>query len=386
MKKKYSYPLVALALLLLSLAVLMRTSFADWQTAFNLKSESDLIANVMSMVKTSFVEPVDNSKLVSGALTGMLKTLDPYSLYMDKVAYEEFKRDQGGEFGGIGLEVSIKGGPLHVLTPLDGSPAAMAGLKPGDMILKIDDTPTKDMSMMEAVRKMRGKPGSHVKLTIMREGDSKLLEFDIERQNVKVEGVRDVQLLEGRIGYIRIAEFQRTTSADFKKALQSLMAQDMKALIIDVRNDPGGLLHSALQVTENFLPEKQLMLVTKGRDPQKNRSYYSSRKKAGSIVWGGQPIAILINRGSASGSEILAGALQDYGLAKLVGTRSYGKGCIQTLTPLSGGGAVRITTSRYYTPNGRLIHEIGLEPDTIVTENKNGEDEPLKKALDILRS
>lgn len=386
MKKKYSYLLVTLGLLLFSLAVLMRTSLADWQAVFDQKSGSDLIANVMSMVKASFVEPMEDATLVGGALTGMLKTLDPYSLYMDKAAYEEFKRDQGGEFGGIGLEVSIKGGPLHVLTPLDGSPAALAGLKPGDMILKIDDAPTKDMSMMEAVRKMRGKPGSTVKLTIMREGESKLLEFNIERQSVKVEGVRDVKMLEEKIGYIRIAEFQRATPADFKKALQALIAQDMKALVIDVRNNPGGLLHSALQVTESFLPEKQLMLVTKGRDPKKNRSYYSSRKKAGTVKWSGKPIVILINRGSASGSEILAGALQDYGLAKLVGTRSYGKGCIQTLTPLSGGGAVRITTSRYYTPNGRLIHEVGLEPDKIVPDNKNGDDIPLKEALMVLRT
>ncbi len=201
-----------------------------------------------------------------------------------------------------------------------------------------------------------------------------------------MEGVRDVKMLEDQIGYIRIAEFQRATPADFRKALQALIAQDMKALVIDVRNNPGGLLHSALQVTENFLPEKQLMLVTKGRDPKKNRSYYSSRKKAGSVAWSGKPIVILINRGSASGSEILAGALQDYGLAKLVGARSYGKGCIQTLTPLSGGGAVRITTSRYYTPNGRLIHEVGLEPDKIVPENKNGDDIPLKEALMVLRA
>ena len=346
------------------------------------KKEMNVIADVFSMAQASYVDPISDKRLMEGALNGMMKTLDPYSQFLDEHAYQELKSDTKGEFAGIGLEVSVKGSVLHVISPLDDSPAYRAGLKPGDVIQKIDDTVTKDITLSDAVRRMRGKAGSVVRLTVLREGEASPLEIPVTRETVKVRGVREAKLLEGGIGYIRISEFQEQTARDFRAALGSLKRQGMKGLIIDVRNNPGGLLYAAVDVAENFIPEGERIVSTKGRLVEKNTSHVSRNKEP----WKISPLYLLVNKGSASGSEILAGALQDYGLAVLVGAKTYGKGCIQTLTPLADGSAVRITTSRYYTPQGRLIHEIGVSPDVVVMNDpKDAKDLQLERALELAK-
>jgi carboxyl-terminal processing protease len=379
--KQLFLPLAAASVLLSVLPFIPKESLAQKAAAVP-KKELNIIADVFSMAQTSYVDEVPGQRLEEGALNGMMRTLDPYSQFLDARAYEELKNETQGEFAGIGLEVSVKGGVLHVISPLDDSPADRAGLKPSDVIQKIDEVVTKDMTLNEAVRKMRGKAGSAVRLTVLREGEVPPLEFSVTREVVKVRGVREAKLLDGGIGYIRISEFQEKTARDFREALESLTRQGMKGLIVDVRNNPGGLLYAAVDVAQNFIPEGKAIVSTKGRLHEKNTEHISHNKDPLKI----HPFYLLVNKGSASGSEILAGALQDYGLAVLVGVKTYGQGCIQTLTPLADGGAVRITTSRYYTPNGRLIHEIGITPDVIVANDpKDTKDLPLEKVLELVK-
>ena len=348
----------------------------------SLKREFDNFLYVTSLIEASYVDSVTPSRLLKGALSGMLGTLDPYSQYLDSEAYQDLQSDTKGRFGGIGLEVSVKGGTLHVITPLDGSPADKAGLRAGDVILKIDGIATKNKPLAEAVRQMRGKPGETVVLSVMHEGEKEIIDVPVKREIVKVLGIREAKLLEGGAGYIRVSEFQEQTPKDFKKALEELQEQGMKGLVIDVRNNPGGLMSSAVEVAENFIEDGRLIVETKGRLVRKNVRHFSSNKHPLLV----RPLVVLVNKGSASGSEILAGALQDHRLATVLGTKTYGKGCVQTLTPLPDGTAVRITTSRYYAPSGRLIHEVGLEPDVAVPDvAKDGKDIQLERALELVR-
>jgi len=344
--------------------------------------ELAMLSTVAELVETTYVQEVPPERLFRGALNGLLKTLDPYSLYLDPKTYQEFKGDNEGRFAGTGMEVSVKGGILHVISPLDGSPAAEAGLHPGDVITKIDGIVTKDMVLADAVMRLRGQPGSAVVLTVLRDEEPQPLELKVTRRMVEVNGIRETKTLEGGVAYIRIAEFQKHTADDFAAAVKTLGLENGKGLIIDLRNNPGGLLDGAVKVAENFIPRGQAVVATRGRIRKKSRLFVSHNTaplKPG-------PIAVLVNRGSASGSEILAGALQDYGLARLFGHKTYGKGCVQTLTPLSDGSAVRITTSLYYTPKGRQIHEIGISPDEeIVEDPKTGEDRTLAAAQNWIR-
>ena len=346
------------------------------------QKELATLSTVASLVETTYVQEVPSERIFRGAVNGLLKTLDPYSLYLDPKAYQEFKGDNEGHFAGTGMEVSVKGGVLHVISPLDGSPAAEAGLRPGDVITKIDGVVTKDMVLGDAVMRLRGEPSSVVMLTVLRDEEPKPLELKVTRRTVEVNGVRETKVLEGGIAYIRIAEFQKHTAEDFAEAAKTLGLENGKGLILDLRNNPGGLLDAAVKVAENFIPRGQAVVATRGRIQKKSRlfvSHNTSPMKPG-------PIAVLVNRGSASGSEILAGALQDYGLARLFGRKTYGKGCVQTLTPLPDGSAVRITTSLYYTPKGRQIHEIGISPDEeILDDPKTGEDRALAAAQNWIR-
>ena len=369
-----------IAVIVSVLPFIPKESLAQKQSVAAPKKALGVIADVFSMTQTSFVDTLPDKRLLEGALNGMMKTLDPYSQFLDVRAYEELKSGTKGEFAGIGVEVSVKGSVLHIISPLDDSPADRAGLKPADVIQKIDEVVTKDITLNDAVRKMRGEPGSVVRLTILREGEAVPLEFSVTREAVKVRGVREAKILDGGIGYIRISEFQEQTARDFREAIERLTKQNMKGLIVDVRNNPGGLLHAAVDVAENFIPAGQLILATKGRLVAKNVEHFSRNKNPLTI----HPFYILVNKGSASGSEILAGALQDYGLAVILGVKTYGKGCVQTLTPLADGSAVRITTSRYYTPNGRLIHEVGVTPDAVVMNDpKDLKDLQLERALEL---
>ena len=341
------------------------------------QKELGLLSTVVSLVQSGYVQPVESSRLLRGAMNGLLKTLDPYSLYLDPEASREFKQDNEGRFAGTGMEVSVKGGLLHVIAPLEDSPAAEAGIRPGDLILKIDGVVTKEMLLGDAVRKLRGEPGSKVTLTLSRD-DGAPMEVTLERRALATKGIREAKRYEDGVVYIRIAEFQKHTPADFAAALEESGAGQEKGLIIDLRNNPGGALESAVDVTANFVEKGKTIVTTRGRDKKKNKNYVSRAEK----LHHPGPIALILNRGSASGSEILAGALQDYGLGRVFGKKSYGKGCVQTLTPLPDGSAVRITTSLYYTPNGRQIHEIGITPDEEIDEDpKSGQDKALEAAL-----
>ena len=342
------------------------------------QKELNTLSFVADLVGTTYVQEMPADRLFRGAMNGLLKTLDPYSLYLDPKAYEEFKSDNEGHFVGTGMEVSVKGGVLHVIAPLAGSPAEEAGLHAGDVLLKIDGVVTKDITLSDAVQKLRGETGSSVVLTVLRDEEPKPLELSVVRRAVDVKGIREAKMLENGVAYIRIAEFQKHTAEDFREAAKGLGLQNGKGLILDLRNNPGGLLDAAVKTAESFIPKGQTLLTTRGRTKKSGRKFVSHTLtpfKPG-------PIAVLVNKGSASGSEILAGALQDYGLARLFGRKTYGKGCVQTLTPLPDGSAVRMTTSLYYTPKGRLIHEIGIEPDQeIIEDPKSGEDRALAAAL-----
>ena len=326
----------------------------------------ELFTDSVSIINSGFVDEVDSKDLIYGALKGMFSSLDPYSQFLDPDTYREMKVTTGGEFGGIGIEISIRDNLLTVISPIAGTPAYKIGIKAYDRILKIDDESTKDITLIEAVKKMRGKPGESVKLTVLREGAGRLLEFNIVRDIIKIESIKEAEIVEDKIGYVQIVEFQEHTKRDLDKALKKLEAQGMEGLIIDLRNNPGGLLTVAVEVADFFLPEGKLIVSTKGKNSAQNL-IFKSHKSSAHLDY---PIVVLINEGSASGSEILAGALRDNKRALLVGAKTFGKGSVQTIIPLSDGSAVRLTTSKYYLPCGESIHEEGIIPDIEVDEEE----------------
>jgi carboxyl-terminal processing protease len=308
------------------------------------------------------VDEVSAKDLIYGALKGMLSSLDSHSQFMDPDTYNELKVDTEGKFGGLGIEITIKDGLLTVITPIEDTPAWKAGVKAGDRIVKINDELTRDMSLTDAVKKMRGVPGEQISIGVLRESEKRILEFKIIRDIIKIKGVKDSRILEDGIGYIRMVEFREETFHEFNAALDSLYKQGMNALVLDLRNNPGGLLESAVRVSEKFIEPGKLIVYTKGRKASQNLEFFA-RGKAPIIDL---PMVLMINEGSASGSEIVAGCLQDYKRAILVGTKSFGKGSVQTIVPLSDGSALRLTTSKYFTPLGRQIHGKGVMPDIVV--------------------
>jgi carboxyl-terminal processing protease len=324
----------------------------------------ELFTDVMAIIKKSYVEDVDTKKLVYGAINGMLTSLDPHSSFMPPDTYKEMKIDTKGAFGGLGIEISIKDGVLTVISPIEDTPAFKAGIKAGDMILKIDDKFTKDLNINDSVKRMRGLKGSKVILTIMREGFEKPKEFPIVRDIIQVKSVK-FHLMDGGYGYVRIAQFQEKTDEDLSKALKTMKEEyksELKGLILDVRNDPGGLLDQAVKVADHFVPEGEMIVYTEGREKDSKMQFTSKR--------GGKepnyPIVVVINGGSASASEIVAGALQDHKRAIILGTQSFGKGSVQTIIPMSDNSGLRLTTARYYTPKGRSIQAKGITPDITV--------------------
>ncbi len=324
----------------------------------------ELFTDVLAIVKKSYVEEVDTKKLIYGAINGMLTALDPHSSFMPPETYKELKIDTKGEFGGLGIEISIKDGVLTVISPIEDTPAFRAGVKSGDQILKIDDKFTKDLSIMDAVKRMRGNKGSKVTLTLMREGFDKPKEFPLVRDVIQVKSVK-FKMLDDGYGYVRIAQFQEKTSDDLQKALASLNETSkgkLKGLVLDLRNDPGGLLDQAVKVSETFLNEGQLIVYTEGREKDAQMKF-SSRKGDKQPNY---PIVALINSGSASASEIVAGALQDHKRAVVMGVQSFGKGSVQTIIPLSDNSGLRLTTAKYFTPSGRSIQAKGITPDIVV--------------------
>jgi len=321
---------------------------------------------VMSIVKKYYVEEVKSKDLVIGAIKGMLNSLDPHSSFMTPEAYKEMQVDTKGEFGGLGIQIGMKDNLLTVIAPIEDTPAYKAGIKAGDKIVKINNVSTKDMDLQDAVTKMRGAPKTPVTLSIFREGWKDTKDFTIVRDVIKIKSIKS-KVLEDNIGYIKLSQFQEQTSDDLAAAIKQLNDAKVNSLILDLRNDPGGLLNSAIDVSSQFLPKGKLVVYTKTRTGEKSEFFTS-----GDNVFSQQMI-VLVNQGSASASEIVAGALKDWNRAVILGTQTFGKGSVQTVIPLSGGAGLRLTTAKYYTPKGTSIQNTGITPDIIVKlAAKNG--------------
>jgi carboxyl-terminal processing protease len=323
-----------------------------------------LFTDVMAIIKNNYVEDVDTKKLVYGAITGMLSSLDPHSSFMTPESYKKMKIDTKGSFAGLGIEVSIEDGVLTVLSPFEDSPASKAGIEAGDMILKIDEKFTKSLNTNDAAKFMRGLKGTKVVLTIMREGFEKPKEFPLVRDVIQVKSVKS-HLMDGGYGYVRIAQFQEKTDDDLSKALKTLKEEnkgELRGLVLDMRNDPGGLLDQAVKVADHFVPGGQMIVYTEGREKD-SKMQFAAKKGSKEPDY---PIVVVINGGSASASEIVAGALQDHKRAIIMGTQSFGKGSVQTIIPLSDDSGLRLTTARYFTPKGRSIQAKGITPDITV--------------------
>jgi len=350
-------------------------------------------ADVLDVVNKAYVEQPDPKKLVTEAIRGMVASLDPHSAFLDAEEYRELQVGTQGEFGGIGIEVTMEDGFVKVVSPIEETPAARAGLQAGDLIIKLDETPVKGMSLRDAVKRMRGAPGTSITLTVMRKGVEKPFTVTIKREVIKVRSVKSRRLEDGVL-YVRITNFQETTGTLLAEQLKRL-ARDgqVKGIVLDLRNDPGGLLHAAIGVSAAFLPEGALVVKTDGRLPDSRREYYA---RAEDYLRGSDdrrdylagwpklfrevPMVVLVNAGSASASEIVAGALQDHGRAKLLGEKSFGKGSVQTILPLNDGTALKLTTALYYTPSGRSIQAEGIEPDFVVPERENGTRKVVREA------
>lgn len=324
-------------------------------------------AEVLERIKTAYVEPIDDKTLFENAIKGMLSNLDPHSSYLEPDAFRDLQESTSGEFGGLGIEVGLEDGILQVIAPIDDSPASAAGLEAQDLIIKIDDQPTKGLSLMESVEKMRGKPGTSIRLTIVREG-RKPFDVTLKRAVIKNRSVKS-QLLESDYGFLRISQFQVNTGDEVEKALARLKkenkGQPLKGLILDLRNNPGGVLQAAVEVTDHFL-SSGLIVYTKGRLANAELRFSANAKNASE----GVPLVVLINGGSASASEIVAGALQDHKRGIVMGTDSFGKGSVQTVLPLNNDRALKLTTALYYTPKGRSIQAQGIVPDILVERAK----------------
>jgi carboxyl-terminal processing protease len=323
----------------------------------------EMFTDVLAIVKKNYVEPVDTKKLIYGAINGMLASLDPHSSFMPPDMYKEMKIDTKGSFGGLGIEITIKDGFLTVISPIEDTPAFRAGIKAGDQIIKIENKFTKDMSIMDAVKQMRGPKGTKVTITIMREGLDKPKDFTLTRAIIQIKSVK-FKMLEPGYGYVRLTQFQEKTDEDLAKALDSLRKESngrLKGLILDLRNNPGGLLDQAVKVCDHFI-DSGLIVYTEGRDPESKMKFTASKGDKEPHY----PIVVLINSGSASASEIVSGALQDHNRAVIMGTQSFGKGSVQTIIPLSEDSGLRLTTALYYTPNGRSIQAKGITPDITV--------------------
>lgn len=323
-------------------------------------------ADVFNHIRHSYVEEIDDKTLLEHAIRGMLEGLDPHSTYLDADSFDDLQSSTTGEFGGLGLEVGIENGFVKVIAPIDDTPAQKAGVKSGDLIIKLDGKAVKGMSLNDAVNMMRGKRGTKIDLTIVREGLRKPIELTITRDIIKVVSVRSKILAPG-FGYIRIAQFQSKTGKEFRKVVNKLLESEekLKGLVLDLRNNPGGILQASVEVADALL-DGGLIVYTEGRISQAETKYHATENDMSN----GMPVVVLINEGSASASEIVAGALQDHHRAVIMGTDSFGKGSVQTVVPLSEKRAIKLTTARYFTPNGRSIQAEGISPDITVKRAK----------------
>lgn len=367
-------------------------AFADKEVLTLPVKELQTFAEVFGRIKQDYVEPVDDKKLITDAIKGMLTGLDPHSDYMDPQAFKELKEGTQGEFGGLGIEIGAEDGFVKVVSPIEDTPAQKAGIKSGDLIIKIDDTPVRGLSLNDAVKRMRGKPGTKVVLTVARKTETKPLVFTLVRAIIKTKSVK-YKLLESDYGYVRITQFQEHTTENLAQGIEALYKENKKplrGLILDLRDDPGGLLTGAVGVSSAFLPKDSLVVYTEGRTADAKMRLTATVQNYGrqglldplkdlpaniKTV----PLVVLVNGGSASASEIVAGALQDHKRAVLVGTQTFGKGSVQSILPLGNEGGIKLTTARYFTPSGRSIQAKGIEPDVVV------EDATLTSADQVLR-
>ena len=349
-------PMVVVALVL---GVLLGKGWERTGHATETYEELKTFSEVLTQVQKSYVDETKVKDLVQGAIRGMLSTLDPHSAYMTPDMYKEMQVETKGEFGGVGIQIGVKENRLAVIAPIEGTPAYRAGIKSGDFITKVNDETTKDLTLMDAVQKMRGPKGSKVNLTIQRDGTPDPLQFTLVRDTIKIESVKSK--VSDNIGYVRLTQFQESTGRDLSKVLKQFKDQKLQSTILDLRNNPGGLLTASVEVSEQFLPGGKLVVYTKGRESKKDEWIAKGKDQMDD-----SPMIILINEGSASASEIVAGALQDYGRAVIVGTTSFGKGSVQTILPLGDGSGLRLTTAKYYTPKGRSIQSTGITPDIVV--------------------
>ena len=321
-----------------------------------------LFTEVLSIIQSQYVDEVPAKDVIYGAIKGTLRGLDPHSSFLDPEMYREMQVETTGSFGGLGIEITLRDDILTVVAPIEGTPAYRAGIQPGDRIVKIEGMSTKDMQLSDAVKRMRGKPGTKIVITVVREGLAEPRDVEITREQIRVQSVRSQQF-DGGIEYIRLRQFQEQTAQDLEATLEKFAKNgSVQGLVLDLRNNPGGLLTSAVEVTEKFLEPGRLVVYTEGRVRNQNMRFQANAKR----TWMNFPIVVLVNQGSASASEIVAGALQDWGRAVVLGTQTFGKGSVQTIIPLSDGSGLRLTTAKYFTPKGRSIHGKGLSPDIIV--------------------
>ncbi len=334
---------------------------SDRDTAYE---KLTLFAKVLEQVRENYVDQdkTDYKDLIYGALRGMLQSLDPHSQFMDPQVYTDMKDDTAGEFGGLGIVIGIKDGVLTIIAPMEDTPGFRAGLLPGDKIIEIDGQSTDGYSLTEAVKRLRGLPGTKVSIKILRPKTQDVKTINLTRAKINIPSIKDVKMLEDGIGYMRVVQFNEPTSKDLQAALEKLLKEGMKAFVMDLRNNPGGLLTSAIEVSEKFLGKGQMVVYTQGRNAKLQQTF----RARGRYHYLDFPIVILVNGGSASASEIVAGALQDQRRAVLVGEKTFGKGSVQSVLPLDDGSAIRLTTAKYYTPSKRVIHEHGIEPDIVV--------------------
>jgi carboxyl-terminal processing protease len=355
--------LMALGATLGSLVVIGGNAFAEREAAESTTIPFEglkTFSEVYGRIRQDYVEPVPDGKLLEDAIRGMLSGLDPHSSYLDAEQYNELKVGTTGQFGGLGIEVGMENGFIKVISPIDDTPAQKAGIKAGDLIIRLDDKPVKGMSLTDAVKSMRGEPGSAISLTVVREGVEQPLKIKIVRDIIKVKSVKSRMLEEG-YGYVRITSFQAKTGESMVEAINELRkAGDLKGLVLDLRNNPGGVLNAAVSVSDAFL-DNGLVVYTDGRIEDSKMKFNAT---PGDILKDA-PMVVLINAGSASASEIVAGALQDHKRAIVMGEKTFGKGSVQTILPTSNGGAVKLTTARYYTPSRRSIQAEGITPDVV---------------------
>ncbi|MFC1548425.1 S41 family peptidase [Candidatus Omnitrophota bacterium] len=334
--------------------------------AKELFKEIQIFADSITLISTDYVEPIKVKDLVYGAIRGMMDTLDGYSQFLDPDSFREITEETKGEFGGLGIEIGVRDGVLTVIAPIEGTPAAEAGFQAGDMIVKIDDKVTRDMTLDDAVKILRGDPGTEVTLTVIREDVDELLEFKVTRAIIKLKSIKAVKIIEEDIGYIKIEEFQERTAKDLRRNIKDLKGKGAKSLIVDVRNNPGGLLESAVEVSDQFLVPGTLIVYTEGRDPKKRKEFKSKKRSD----FDDMALIVLVNKGSASAAEIFAGAIKDNKRGMLVGVTTFGKGSVQTVIPLKDESALRLTTAAYYTPSGKTIRKEGVDPNIYVKRER----------------